>query len=76
MPANTSPWKIFGMTFIGLYVPICLIEILGAALASIDDPAYINAYTDGGTGGLVAQVLQPWHGGGKFLLVILALSNL
>ncbi|KAF8192521.1 permease for cytosine/purines, uracil, thiamine, allantoin-domain-containing protein [Pholiota molesta] len=70
MPANTSPWKIFGMTFIGLY------RLLGAALASIDDPAYINAYTDGGTGGLVAQVLQPWHGGGKFLLVILALSNL
>ncbi|KAF8974249.1 permease for cytosine/purines, uracil, thiamine, allantoin-domain-containing protein [Flammula alnicola] len=76
MPAKTSAWKIFGMTFIGLYLPICMVEILGAALTSISDPAYTAAYTDGGTGGLVAQVLKPWKGGGKFVLVILALSNL
>jgi len=76
MPANVSPWKIFAMTFAGLYIPICMVEILGAALTSISDTAYVNAYTDGGTGGLVAQVLSPWKGGGKFLLVILALSNL
>lgn len=64
------------MTFVGLYIPICMVEILGAALTSISDIAYVNAYADGGTGGLVAKVLSPWKGGGKFLLVILALSNL
>jgi len=76
MPASTSSKKIFLMTFIGLYLPICLVEILGAALTSISDPAYIDALANGSTGGLVAQVLTPWKGGGKFLLVILALSVL
>lgn len=64
------------MTFVGLFIPICMVEILGAALSSISATDYVNAYADGETGGLVAQVLKPWAGGGKFLLVILALSNL
>lgn len=64
------------MTFIGLYLPVCFVELLGAALTSITDPAYTDALASASTGGLVAQVLSPWKGGGKFILVLLALSVL
>jgi NCS1 nucleoside transporter family len=76
LPADTPPTKIFIMTFIGIYLPICLIEILGAALMSITKPEFTDAFASGGMGGLIAQTLSPWKGGGKFLLLILALSVL
>lgn len=41
---------------------------------SITDPAYPAAFAAGSTGGLVAQVLSPWKGFGKFILLLLALS--
>lgn len=76
MPANTAPMKIFGMTFIGIYIPVCLVEILGAALMSIGSTAYLDALNARGFGGLLAQVVSPWKVGGKVLLLILALSVL
>ncbi|KZS97320.1 cytosine-purine permease [Sistotremastrum niveocremeum HHB9708] len=75
LPVNTSPHKVFWMTFLGLYIPICFAEILGAALITITAPAYVAAYGDGNAGQLLAQVLSPWKGGGKFLLTLLALTN-
>lgn len=63
------------MTFLGLYIPICFAEILGAALITVTAPAYVAAYGDGNAGQLLAQVLSPWKGGGKFLLTLLALTN-
>ncbi|KAF9225107.1 hypothetical protein BS17DRAFT_879253 [Gyrodon lividus] len=75
LPADTSAWRVFTLTFWGLYIPICFTAILGAALVTITDPVYVAAFgEDGSTGGLVAQVLAPWAGGGKFLLVLLSLS--
>ncbi|KAG8876572.1 hypothetical protein FRB98_007241 [Tulasnella sp. 332] len=74
LPANTPPMRVFLLTFFGLWIPICFVTILGAALMTISDPDYVDAFTNGGTGGLIAQVLSPWHGFGKFLLVLLALS--
>ena len=74
LPADTSSTRIFILTFFGLFLPICFSEILGAALMTLRDPAYAAAFDDGETGGLLARVLQPWGGGGKFLLVVLALS--
>jgi len=41
---------------------------------TITNPAYVNAFGDGDTGALIAQVLSPWGGFGKFILVLLALS--
>lgn len=41
---------------------------------TITDPAYVDAFADGSTGGLLSQVLSPWRGGGKFILVLLAFS--
>jgi len=74
LPVNTSSWAVFVMTFFGLYIPVCFVSILGAALMTITNPAYVSAFEDGSIGGLIAQVLSPWAGFGKFLLVVLALS--
>ncbi|KAL8277559.1 hypothetical protein RQP46_009991 [Phenoliferia psychrophenolica] len=74
LPANTSTHRVFWLTFIGLFIPICFVEILGATLMTITDPAYTAAFEEGSTGGLLAQVLSPWGGFGKFLLVLLGLS--
>ncbi|KAH7886412.1 permease for cytosine/purines, uracil, thiamine, allantoin-domain-containing protein [Phlebopus sp. FC_14] len=75
LPVDTPPLRVFVLTCLGLYIPICFTAILGACLVTITDPAYVAAFgEDGSTGGLVAQVLAPWGGGGKFLLVLLALS--
>lgn len=74
LPASVSVWAVFFMTFFGLYIPICFTVILGVTLMTITNPSYTAAYADGSMGGLVAQVLSPWGGFGKFLLVVLALS--
>lgn len=74
LPVNVSAWAVFSMTFFGLYIPTCFAAILGATLMTITNPSYVAAYADGSMGGLVAQVLSPWGGFGKFLLVVLALS--
>ncbi|KAL5485186.1 hypothetical protein ACEPAI_7828 [Sanghuangporus weigelae] len=74
LPSTTSSTKVFLLTFLGLFIPITFIEILGAALMTITDPAYTDAFDTGGTGSLLSQVLSPWKGGGKFILTLLALS--
>ncbi|EIM79933.1 purine-cytosine permease [Stereum hirsutum FP-91666 SS1] len=74
LPVETSSYRVFILTFFGLWIPICFAEILGAALMTITDPAYTDAFAADATGGLLAQVLSPWKGGGKFLLVVLAFS--
>ena len=74
LPPTTSSLKIFLLTFLGLFIPITFIEILGAALMTITDPAYTSAFEEGGIGGLLDQVLSPLKGGGKFILTLLALS--
>ena len=74
LPANTPPIKVFLLTFFGLFIPIVFVECLGASLMTITNPAYVDAFTNGGTGGLLSQVLSPWKGGGKFILFLLAFS--
>jgi purine-cytosine permease-like protein len=74
LPADTSRARVFFLTFFGLFIPIVLIEGLGATLMTITNPDYVAAFTDGGTGGLIGKVLAVWGGFGKFLLVLLALS--
>ncbi|KAJ6471194.1 cytosine-purine permease [Mycena vulgaris] len=74
LPVDTPPVKIFILTFFGLFIPITFVEIVGALLMTITDEAYTDAFTSGGTGGLLSQVLSPWKGGGKFILFLLAFS--
>ncbi|KKY14361.1 putative purine-cytosine permease [Phaeomoniella chlamydospora] len=76
-PVTTSRRKVFLYVFIGLMFPLCFTEMLGLAIitASVNNPAYADAYNNDSVGGLLAQVLFPHlHGFGKFCLVILALS--
>ncbi|KZP24133.1 hypothetical protein FIBSPDRAFT_822521 [Athelia psychrophila] len=74
LPVDTPPMKVFLLTWFGLFIPIVFVEVLGAALMTITNEAYVDAFTDGGTGGLLSQVLSPWKGGGKFILFLLAFS--
>ena len=74
LPTDTPPIKVFLLTFFGLFIPITFVEILGASLMTIINEDYVKAFTNGGTGGLLSQVLSPWKGGGKFILFLLAFS--
>jgi NCS1 nucleoside transporter family len=75
LPVDTNPWHVFILTFCGLFLPITFSVTLGATLMTITDPVYVAAFgSSGDTGALIAQVLSPWGGGGKFLLVMLSFS--
>ena len=75
LPVDTNPWHVFILTFCGLFLPITFSVTLGATLMTITDPVYVAAFgSSGNTGALIAQILSPWGGGGKFLLVMLSFS--
>lgn len=75
---RTKSWKIFAITYIGLFFPLVFCEIIGLAAgtltASTDTTTYLDAYDDNSVGGLCGQILARYGGGGRFCLVILALS--
>lgn len=75
-PVNSSKVSVFLWTFGGLIFPLLFTEMLGAAIATatVNNADYLNGYTESGIGGLLAEVMQPLGGFGKFCLVVLALS--
>jgi len=75
-PVGASRKSIFLWTFVGLIVPLLFTEMLGLAVgtAMANNTEYYDAYKTTGIGGLLAMVLSPLGGFGKFCLVILALS--
>jgi len=64
-PENTSPRRVFWLTFLGVFIPCVLLETLGMAFTS---------WVHKGGGDLLAGVAGPLGGFGKFLVVLLALS--
>ncbi len=64
-PENTSPSRVFWLTFLGVFIPCVLLETLGMAFTS---------WKPLGGGDLLAAVASPLGGFGKFLVVLLALS--
>src|SRR6266852_3061494 len=64
-PENTSPRRVFWLTFLGVFVPCVLLETLGMAFTS---------WKALGGGDLLAAVASPLGGFGTFLVVLLALS--
>ena len=77
-PVHRSRASVYLWVFGCLYAPICFLELLGAAVATgiLQDDGYLEAYGDGGVGGLLAHVLLSELGGfGAFCLVILMLST-
>ncbi|KAI0506886.1 purine-cytosine permease [Xylaria bambusicola] len=76
-PGGKSRALVFFWTLAGLLFPLIFTELLGAAVATgiSATPAYDEAYSDSGIGGLLAQVLVPPLGRfGELCVVILALS--
>lgn len=78
-PANTSSRKVFGLTLLGLLVPITFVTVVGACLGnaahSATYPPYADAYANHGLGGLIREVYNPL-GWSKFALVLLMFSVL
>ncbi|KAK8858730.1 hypothetical protein IAR55_002959 [Kwoniella newhampshirensis] len=72
LPADISGKKVFILTWFGLMVPLCFLEIMSAALMTV--PAYAAAFEEGDAGGVLSEIFAPWGGGGKFILVLLSFS--
>ncbi|KAE8149248.1 permease for cytosine/purines, uracil, thiamine, allantoin-domain-containing protein [Aspergillus avenaceus] len=78
-PKDRSRRKIFFSAWSGLIVPLLFTQMLAIAIMSATsinggDNKYQAGYSASGNGGLLAAVLEPLGGFGKFCLVILALS--
>jgi NCS1 nucleoside transporter family len=65
-PENTSPWRIFWLTGLGILVPCVILETMGMAFTS---------WVPKGGGDLLAGVAAPLGGFGTFLVALLALST-
>ncbi|KAG8711060.1 hypothetical protein FRC09_020788 [Ceratobasidium sp. 395] len=76
MQPEVSSWKLFAFSYFGLVVPTASVSLLGAAFAASlpNMPEWQAGHDTNGAGGLIAAVLAPVGGFGKFLLVLLALS--
>jgi NCS1 nucleoside transporter family len=75
-PETIPSGKIFTLTTFSIFIPTAFVGILGIALgaAAVSDSAWLNAYNSLGNGGLLNAAFSAWHGGGKFLLVVLYIS--
>jgi NCS1 nucleoside transporter family len=78
-PSNQSRTKVFFAVWLGLIIPLLFTQFLGIAIftaTTINDGnnKYMLGYEESGSGGLLAAVLEPLGGFGKFCLIILALS--
>lgn len=76
-PVNTNPVKLYLFATSFVFFPTVFIGIAGMGIASA--AAYTNeewnaAYENLGTGGLLATAMSKWHGGGKFIVVLMFIS--
>ncbi|KAL2127639.1 hypothetical protein VTI74DRAFT_10370 [Chaetomium olivicolor] len=75
---DTAPVKIFTYSYLGLAAPTILLMILGSAIgnATPNVPTWQSAYDQTLVGGVLAAMLSPVGGFGKFLVVLLSFSLL
>ncbi|KAI1349640.1 NCS1 nucleoside transporter [Xylaria sp. FL0043] len=68
--------KVFTYLYLGIFTPSVPLLILGAAMGGAVPvvAGWTEAYESYGTGGIMAAMLEPVGGFGKFVLVLLALS--
>jgi NCS1 nucleoside transporter family len=69
-PEDTSPRRIFWLTFLGVFIPCVLLETLGVAFTSTTVPASKSL----GGGALLANIAGSLGGFGTVIIVLLALS--
>ncbi|KAF8337621.1 cytosine-purine permease [Cantharellus anzutake] len=76
MPPTVPKAKIFTYAYLGFFLPLVLLEILGASLAvaSNANQEWALGYQRNNLGGLFAAVLKPAGRFGKFCMVVLAMS--
>ncbi|KZT25948.1 hypothetical protein NEOLEDRAFT_1241485 [Neolentinus lepideus HHB14362 ss-1] len=76
LPEDTSAWRIFIATYLGLNVPLILVQSLGAAytIACQNNAAWGASSAENGVGGMIAAGLSPMNGVGRFFTLIMALS--
>ncbi|KAK5163114.1 Vitamin B6 transporter [Saxophila tyrrhenica] len=77
MPANTSRWKTFSLTLLGLVLAFWFVNLLGIGLASgvASHPAWADAYAIS-SGALITAGFSPLGGFGKFCAVVVGLGVL
>lgn len=78
MHPRTPSVKVFSYTYAGLFLPTILLMVLGAAIggATSNVPSWQTGYNENSAGGVLAAMLQPAGGFGKFLTVVLSFSIL
>jgi purine-cytosine permease-like protein len=69
-------WRLFTYIYAGYVIPTILLMVLGAAIGGAvpNVPAWAAAYESYSAGGVLASMLTPAGGFGKFIVVILAFS--
>ncbi|KAK3902921.1 permease for cytosine/purines, uracil, thiamine, allantoin-domain-containing protein [Staphylotrichum tortipilum] len=75
---DTSSTKIFAYSYLGLATPTILLMTLGSAIGNAipNVPTWQAAYDETLVGGVMAAMLAPAGGFGKFLVVLLSFSLL
>ncbi|KAJ0309949.1 hypothetical protein COL516b_002452 [Colletotrichum fioriniae] len=75
-PNKTTKFRIFSYIYLGILTPSIPLLILGAAIGGAlnNVPEWKSGWDTYGIGGVMAAMLAPAGGFGKFVLVILALS--
>jgi NCS1 nucleoside transporter family len=71
-PEDTPSRRVFWLTYLGLFVPMVLLETLGMAFTSYGP--WATKFANGLVGDLLAAVVNPLGGFGTAILVLLALS--
>ncbi|KAM0497905.1 hypothetical protein D7B24_005359 [Verticillium nonalfalfae] len=76
--ARGASFRVFAYSYLGLILPAILLMTLGAAIGSAipNVPAWSAAYDETLVGGVLAAMLEPAGGFGKFVVVILAFTLL
>lgn len=77
MPESVSSWKVFFFTTAVMF-PVtifCGIPAIGIGCAAkAGKDKWLEAYDNLGNGGMLTEAMSKWHGGGKFLIVVLYIS--
>ncbi|KAF2865604.1 permease for cytosine/purines, uracil, thiamine, allantoin-domain-containing protein [Massariosphaeria phaeospora] len=73
-----SSFRIFLYTYAGLVLPTTLLMILGAAMggATPNVPSWLTGYESNSAGGVLAAMMHPAGGFGRFMTVLISFSLL